>query len=165
MPEGVTVASFAKYPEAVDAVDALIRHDFPAPLVSIVGSNLRSVERVRSRLSYSRIAIRGLITGSWVGLLYWLVFGGSSGQTSGTTAATAAEIASASLLPSIIIGAGVGMLFSVIRFSLQRRNHEFLSMQTLVASNYDVVVPSAFSDQANKALAEHREKCVAGHNH
>ena len=158
VPEGATIATFNKYEEAVDTVDALIRHDFPAPAVAIVGNDLRSVERVRARVSYSRVAIRGLITGSWVGLIYWLIFGGTG--TADTTTTASAQLATTTLMPSVIIGAGVGMLVGVIRFSMQRRSHEFLSFSTIVAASYQVVVPAAMSDQANRALAEHSVQCV-----
>jgi len=41
VPEGEAVAKFDNYAAAVDCVDQLIRHEFPAPMVAIVGSDRR----------------------------------------------------------------------------------------------------------------------------
>ena len=155
VPEGETVANFNTYAAAVDCVDQLIRHDFPAPMVAIVGSDLRTVERVKGRLSYGRVAMQGLITGSWLGLLVSFFI------PTGTTATGTAS--GASSLAAIVIGAGIGMLINIIRFSVTRNRHEFTSGSAVVAASYDVVVPHPLADQAKKAIQEHQEKCVNGH--
>ncbi len=151
VPDGEAIASFDNYAAAVDCVDQLIRHDFPAPMVAIVGSDLRSVERVRGKLSYGTLAFRGLITGSWLGLLFSLFIpvptSGSVGVTTGA---------------AIVIGAGLGMLFNILRFTFSRNRHEFSSTSAVIAATYDVVVPHPMAQQAKNAMAEHLEKCVNG---
>ncbi|MEN9737566.1 MAG: hypothetical protein RJA26_799 [Actinomycetota bacterium] len=152
VPDGEAVASFNNYAAAVDCVDQLIRHDFPAPMVAIVGSDLKSVERVRGKLSYGTLAFRGLITGSWLGLLFSLFIPVSaSGSSVGVTTGAA-----------IVIGAGVGMLLNILRFSLSRNRHEFSSTSAVIAATYDVVVPHPMSQQAKDAIAEHLEQCING---
>lgn len=152
VPDGEAVASFNNYAAAVDCVDQLIRHDFPAPMVAIVGSDLKSVERVRGKLSYGTLAFRGLITGSWLGLLFSLFIPVSaSGSSVGVTTGAA-----------IVIGAGVGMLLNILRFSLSRSRHEFSSTSAVIAGTYDVVVPHPMSQQAKDAIAEHLEQCING---
>jgi hypothetical protein len=152
VPDGEAVASFNNYAGAVDCVDQLIRHDFPAPMVAIVGSDLKSVERVRGKLSYGTLAFRGLITGSWLGLLFSLFIPVSaSGSSVGVTTGAA-----------IVIGAGVGMLLNILRFSLSRNRHEFSSTSAVIAATYDVVVPHPMSQQAKDAIAEHLEQCING---
>lgn len=158
VPEGTVVGEFDKYTDAVDQVDALIRHDFPAPAIAIVGTDLRSVERVRAKLSYAKVAIRGIVTGSWLGLAYWLFFGGTGSDT--VTTATVTSNVQQSLVPAIIIGAGIGMLYQVIRFSVARKSREFLSSSAVVAGRYDVTVPDNLAELAKIKLAEHAEKCA-----
>jgi hypothetical protein len=154
VPEGETVGSFNNYAAAVDCVDQLIRHDFPAPMVAIVGSDLRTVERVKGKLSYGRVAIQGLITGSWLGLIV------SFFVPTGTTTAAGSGVSS---LAAIVIGAGIGMLVNIVRFSVTRKRHEFTSGSAVVAASYDVVVPHPLADQAKKAIADHEAQCVNGH--
>jgi hypothetical protein len=148
VPEGEAVASFENYAAAVDCVDQLIRHDFPAPMVAIVGTDLRSVERVRGKLSYGTLAFRGLVTGSWLGLLVSMfVTTGSVGLTTGA---------------AIVIGAGVGMLVNILRFSLSRNRHEFSSSTAVIASKYEVLVPHPLAQPDTDAIAEHLAKCING---
>lgn len=152
VPNGEAIASFTQYAPAVDYVDQLIRHDFPAPMVAIVGSDLQSVERVRGRLSYGRVALQGVISGSWIGLLISLFLPVSSTSTSSASIGVSTGAA-------IVIGAGVGMLLNILRFSLSRNRHEFSSASAVVAAKYEVVVPHPMVDQALKAIAEHQQNC------
>ena len=73
MPQGEVIANFKQYTDALAYVDNLIKHNFPAGSVAIVGSDLRTVERIRGKVTYARLAIGGAVTGSWVGLAFGLV--------------------------------------------------------------------------------------------
>jgi len=148
MPQGEVIADFLQYEDAVAYVEKLVEGNFPAGLIAIVGSDLRSVERVRGKLSYARIALNGAITGSWLGLFYGLFFGGNPDTSSVTGFATSA-IGSA-----IFIGAGLGMLFQVIRFSLTKRKRGFISQSTFVAKKYEVQVPSNLVGEAAAAASK-----------
>ncbi|MFM5905576.1 MAG: general stress protein [Micrococcales bacterium] len=161
IPDGVSVAEFNNYGAAVDCVDQLIRHEFPAPMVAIVGSDLKTVERVRGKLSYGRVALSGAITGSWLGLIFGLFFG-SAGTDATASAAQATSMTTFSVGSAIVIGAGLGMLFNVLRFSMSRNRHEFMSASSVVAASYQVLVPEAMQDQARNAIREHQEKCING---
>ena len=70
MPQGEVIANFKQYTDALAYVDNLIKHNFPAGSVAIVGSDLRTVERIRGKVTYARLAIGGAVTGSWVGLAF-----------------------------------------------------------------------------------------------
>jgi hypothetical protein len=147
IPNGEVLADFSQYADAVSYVEKLVRNNFPAGLIAIVGSDLRSVERVRGRMSYARVAFSGAVTGAWIGLIYAFLFGPTPNP---------ADIASAgngSLGSAIVIGAGIGMLFNVLRFSLSRNKRGFMSQSTFVASKYQVQVPSNMVSQANEAAA------------
>lgn len=155
VPNGEVIADFADYAGAVDFVDQLIRHDFPAAMVAIIGSDLKTVERVRGKLSYGRVALQGLITGSWLGLLVSLFV--QPGAAAGTTAA--ANTVGVSTLAAVFIGAGIGMLVNILRFSFTRSRHEFSSASAVVAAKYEVVVPHPLVEQAQAAVADHAANC------
>ena len=141
------IGKFTEYADAVSFVDTLINHGFPAGAIAIVGKDLRSVERVRGKMTYGRIALGGAVTGSWLGLLVGLFFGGSTDAT-GTPAM-------GSTFSAVLIGAGIGMLVNILRFSVARNKRAFVSQSSVVAGKYEVQVPGNLSDQAEKAIADH----------
>jgi hypothetical protein len=147
MPKGEVIGKFTEYAEAVAYVDTMISHGFPAGAVAIVGKDLRTVERVRGRMTYGRIALSGAITGSWLGLIVSLFIGGSTDASGNPVAG--------STFSAVFIGAGIGMLINILRFSLARNKHAFVSQSAVIASKYEVQVPSNLVEQAQKAISEH----------
>ena len=101
-PQGETVAAYATYLEAQKAVDHLADKAFPVQLVTIVGTDLRMVERVTGRLSYPRAALGGFLSGAWFGLFVGLLLSLFSSPG-----------AQSPLVPAIFIGGAFGLLFSV----------------------------------------------------
>lgn len=138
IPQGEAVAEFETYQQATKLVNKLVANDFPPSLISIVGEDLKLVETVRAKLGYARVALSGAITGSWIGLIFGLLFGvGFAVDTSGETISQAQNFFSA-----VVIGAGIGMLFNIIRFSASKNRREFLSYPQTIAKTYRVVVPA-----------------------
>ena len=138
------VADFSDYQAAVAFVENLIAHNFPAGAVAIVGSDLRTVERVRAKLSYAKVALGGATTGAWLGLIIGLIFGPGVAESANSDQLTGVE----SAFSAVLIGAGIGMLFNVIRFSLARNKRGFISASSVVASKYQVQVPGDLAEQA-----------------
>ena len=64
LPKGEQVAAYGTYLEAQRAVDHLADKHFPVQIVTIVGLDLRMVERVTGRLSYPRVALAGALSGA-----------------------------------------------------------------------------------------------------
>jgi hypothetical protein len=148
LPNGTTVADFTNYVQAVAYVEQILRGDFPATSIAIVGTNLSTVERIKAKINYGKVALNGAMTGSWLGLLFYLVFG-----TAGSDQATQQF----SLVSSLLIGAGIGMLAQVIRFSLAKNKRNFSSGSLVVAQKYEVVVPSELTSEAAQAYAKGAE--------
>ncbi|MCL2463816.1 MAG: hypothetical protein FWF28_01940, partial [Micrococcales bacterium] len=73
LPQGETVAAYATYLEAQHAVGHLADSQFPVHFVTIVGSDIKTVERVLRRLSYPSVAIGGFASGAWFGLFVGLI--------------------------------------------------------------------------------------------
>jgi hypothetical protein len=145
IPEGQTLATFADYKLAVSYVESMIENDFPARLVSIIGTDLKSVESIKGKLGYGRVSLSGALTGSWLGMFFGLVFDATG---TGTEALLLTNVAA-----GVVIGAGIGMLLNVIRFSLTKNRRGFISGQMVVAKKYEVVVPKEQLQLAKKAVA------------
>ena len=136
-PQGETVAAYDTYLQAQRAVAHLADKDFPVQLVTIVGTDLRMVERVTGRLSYPRAALGGFLTGAWLGLFVGLLLSLFSVEGSSTP-----------IVSAILIGGAFGMLFSVVTYSITRSRRDFTSTSQIVASSYAVLCKA---EQANKA--------------
>jgi hypothetical protein len=152
IPNGSAVSEFNDYKDAVAYVERIILGDFPATSIAIVGTNLTSVERVRARISYGRVAASGAAAGVWLGLLIFILFAYSS------TPATENPEPLFSIGSALLVGAGVGMLFQVIRFSLAKGKRGFASASQIVAGKYEVVVPSELVNEASAAYVKGGEE-------
>jgi hypothetical protein len=142
MPTGVEVASYATYLEAQKAVDHLSDKAFPVQLVTIVGTDLRLVERITGRLTYARVAGAGAMSGAWFGLmislLYWVFT--PSGEFP--------------LLAGVLIGAAFGILFAIVSYAFTGGKRDFTSASQVVASRYAVLCEPGHAGQAGQLLAE-----------
>src|ERR687889_2684740 len=72
---GVQVASFDSYEQAQAAVDHLSDQKFPVENVTIIGSDLRMVEKVLGRMTMGRAVAAGAAGGAWWGLFVGLLLG------------------------------------------------------------------------------------------
>ncbi|SDC36602.1 hypothetical protein SAMN05216410_1732 [Sanguibacter gelidistatuariae] len=148
LPRGDQIAAYSTYLEAQKAVEALSAAGFPVQHVTIVGTDLKMVERVTGRLTYSRVAAAGVASGAWFGLFVGLLlslFGGTG---------TALP-----LFVAIGIGAGFGLLFSVLSYSLTRGKRDFTSASQIVAMSYALLCDSDRAGEAGRIL---REKNLQG---
>src|SRR2546430_7601528 len=60
--------------QAQRAVDSLSDNDFPVRNLAIVGTELKSVERVTGRLTRGKVAAAGAVSGLWIGLFVGIAF-------------------------------------------------------------------------------------------
>lgn len=141
IPDGETVASFSDYAGAQAAVDTLAAADFPVRRASIVGSDLKSVERITGRLSYGKAAAAGALSGAWLGLFFGLLLIIVSPQSGFVFVGAAA-----------LIGAAFGMLFNVVTYTARRRRRDFSSIAQIVASSYSVIVETELANKARNIL-------------
>ena len=72
---GVQVGSYDSYEQAQAAVDYLSDEKFPVENVTIIGSDLRMVEKVTGRLTWGRALAAGAAGGAWWGLFVGLLLG------------------------------------------------------------------------------------------
>ena len=137
-----TVASFATYPEAHAAVDRLAVSGFPVEEIEIVGSGLRTVERVTGRLSPAGAALRGAGSGAWIGLFVGLLVG----------LFTYGPAWIGLIVGGLVIGAFFGGVLGLAAGWEARRHGEFSSLQSVVATRYDVIALDGRASDARAAL-------------
>ena len=155
IPNGQIIAELPTYGEAVAYVEQLIRGDFAATAIAIVGSELSTVERVRARISYARVALNGAMIGAFVGLiLSFFNDGTTTGTGTGTSSTATALSAQQTSAATIILGAGVGMAIQLLRFALTKNKRGFLSASMVVAKKYDIMVPTAMASAAAEAYSK-----------
>jgi hypothetical protein len=148
VPSGETIGSYTSYLDAQKAVDYLADEKFPVQHVSIVGNDLKIVERVTGKLSYPRVAMRGAMTGAWFGLFIGVMlsfFDGTSGTAGGPYV---------NVFTAVLMGAAFWMLFAIIGYAAQRGKRDFTSTNQVLASNYDVIVTTDVAMEARRLLAQ-----------
>lgn len=143
VPQGDTVGSYTSYLDAQKAVDYLADQQFPVQLVSIVGNDLKMVERVTGRLSYPRVALSGALSGMWFGLFVGVML---SFFTPGG--------GPFSIITSVLMGAAFFMLFGIVTYATQRGKRDFTSTSQVVATNYDVIVAFEAANEARRLLQQ-----------
>ncbi|PNH80910.1 general stress protein [Arthrobacter sp. AFG20] len=143
VPTGDTVGSYTSYLDAQKAVDYLADQQFAVHLVSIVGNDLKMVERVTGRLSYPRVALSGALSGMWFGLFVGVML--SFFTPAGGTF---------SIISSVLMGAAFFMLFGIVTYAMQRGKRDFTSTSQVVATNYDVVVAFEAAQEARRLLQQ-----------
>jgi hypothetical protein len=141
IPKGDVLGTYDTYPEAQQVVDRLARADFDVSKLSIIGSDLKTVERVTGKLTYGRAAAGGAATGAWFGLFGGiLLFMISPSPNLGFAVA------------AILIGAGFGMLFGVVAYAVNRRRRDFTSTHQVIAASYQILAPSEQIARAQSVL-------------
>ena len=140
-----TVASYATYAEAQQAVDSLSDRGFPVEAVEIIGHDVRLVERVTGRLTNARAAAAGAGSGAWFGLFIGLLVG---------LFTTGPEWLGL-VLGGLLIGAFWGALFGFFAHWVTRGQRDFTSVSNLVAGRYELTVANEQAQRARELLGEH----------
>jgi hypothetical protein len=141
---GVQVGSFDSYGQAQAAVDHLSDEKFPVENVTIVGTDLRMVEKVTGRLTTGRAIAAGAAGGAWWGLFVGLLLG---------IFATDGSAWIATVLTGLLIGLVFGVLFGWIGYAAMRGRRDFVSTSAIVAGRYDILCNPAYAEQARTLLA------------
>jgi hypothetical protein len=143
IPKGDVLGTYETYLEAQNVVDRLAKADFEVKQLSIVGNDLKTVERVTGKLSYGRTALAGAASGAWFGLFFGvLLILFSPTPQLGLVAAAA------------LIGAGFGMLLGLVGYAINRRRRDFTSTHQVLASSYQIIIDSELTAKAQQVLAQ-----------
>lgn len=134
---GEKVASFPTYEQAQKAVSSLIAGEVPARDIAIVGSGLRSIERITGKLGYATAARSGALNGLMLGLLFAFIF------VLGTP-----TVQISAFIGVLLVGMALGMLLSLGTYSIVRRRRDFASVMQVAADHYDVCVAAGSVQKA-----------------
>jgi hypothetical protein len=140
----MSLGVYDRYSQAQGVVDYLSDHGFPVQNVAIVGTELKTVERVTGRLTRGRVALAGAISGLWIGLFVGIAFAifSDKGQLG-------------FLITTPLLGAVFGLIWSQLGFRTvtQGGTRDFASVSQVVATKYEVLVEHNLAERARDLLA------------
>ena len=141
------LGSYPDYAQAQTVVDTLSDAGFPVETVTIVGADLRLVERVTGRMTRGRAALAGALSTGWIGLLFGLFLGLFA--ESGTTLLLLA-------LYGALFGAVFGAALGFAAHAATGGRRDFSSTSGLAASRYEVLVEHDRAEEAERIVAQSR---------
>lgn len=139
-----SLAIYDTYAEAQSAVDYLADRKFAVENLAIVGTDLKSVERVLGRKNWATVLRGGVGSGlsmavffSLLALLFfpsdrWLIF----------------------ILVALVIGVGISVIFAAIGYAFTGGRRDFTSVTQTVATRYEVLIEHKVRDEARALLDE-----------
>ena len=138
-----SVGLYNTYDDAQRAVDYLADEKFEVQNLAIVGTELKSVERVLGRRTWSTVIAQGVQSGLSTGLLVallLLIFVQQAG----------------SFLPLLLSALGIGIVlgigFAALGYALSRGRRDFTSVSQTVATKYEVLCEHKVAAQAREML-------------
>jgi hypothetical protein len=146
IPKGDVLGTYDTYPEAQQVVDKLAKADFDVRQLAIIGSDLKTIERVTGKLTWGRAALGGAATGAWLGLFAGSLLFLFTASPNPTYA-----------FAVILLGAAFGMLFGIVSYAISRRRQDYTSTHQVVASSYQVIAPSSVIVRAQELLQRPEE--------
>ncbi len=139
-----SVGIFNSYADAQKAVDYLADERFPVQNLAIVGTDLKSVERVLGRKSWSTVLSQGVSSGISTGLLVGLVM---------LIFAKPPSVA-LMLVTCLAIGIAIGLTFAAVGYAMTRGKRDFTSVTQTVATKYEVLCEHKVAIQAREMLLQ-----------
>jgi hypothetical protein len=140
----MSLGIYDDYMQAQRVVDYLSDHEFPVQNVAIVGTDLKSVERITGRLTRGRVAAAGAVSGFWIGLFVGIAFAlfSSDGQLG-------------FLITTPLLGALFMLVWSQLGYTAATRGgtRDFASLTQVVATKYEVLAEHNVVEQARQILA------------
>ncbi len=138
-----SVGNFASYEDAQRAVDHLADAQFPVENLAIVGTDLRSIERVLGRRTWGTVISQGvqsgLSTGLLVAFLMWIL------QPQANFLVL--------LLSALVIGILIGIAFAALGYWMAQGRRDFTSVSRTVATRYELLSEHKVAGQARELLA------------
>jgi heat induced stress protein YflT len=139
-----SVGIYQTYAEAQKAVDYLADQRFEVQNLAIVGTDLKSVERVLGRRSWGTVIVQGLQSGLSTGLLVALVM----------FIFTRPSSVLLLLLVALGIGITLGIVFNAAAYAMTGGRRDFTSVTQTVATKYEVLCEHKLAAQAREMLQQ-----------
>ena len=139
-----SVGIYQTYADAQKAVDYLADQRFEVQNLAIVGTDLKSVERVLGRRSWGTVLMQGIQSGLSTGLLVGLVM----------LIFTKPGNVLLLLLVALAIGIVLGVVFNAAAYAMTRGRRDFTSVTQTVATKYEVLCEHKVAAQAREMLQQ-----------
>jgi hypothetical protein len=139
-----SVGIYQSYADAQKAVDYLADEKFEVQNLAIVGTDLKSVERVLGRKNWGTVIAQGAQSGISTGLLValvMLIFGAASNWL-------------LVLLVALLIGITIGIGFAAAAYAMSQGKRDFTSVTQTVATRYEVLCEHKVAAQARELLGK-----------
>ena len=137
-----SVGIYDSYDDAQKAVDFLADAKFEVQNLAIVGTELKSVERVLGRRNWGTVVTQGMQSGISTGLLVGLV----------VFIFTRPSSILLLLLVSLAIGVLLGVGFNAAAYAMSRGRRDFTSVTQTIATKYEVLCEHKVAAQAREML-------------
>lgn len=138
-----SVGVYDSYPDAQKVVDFLADSKFPVQNLAIVGTELRSVERVTGRRTWATVfgvgLQNGVTTGLLVSMLMWFLQPNENFMLL--------------LVYGLSMGLLVGVVISVVAHLMTRGRRDFTSVSQTVATKYEILAEHKVAAQAREMVA------------
>lgn len=141
----MSLGVYDRYEQAQSVVDYLSDNEFPVQNLAIVGTELRTLERISGRLTRGKVAAAAAASGVWMGLFIGVAFAlfGGGGNAWGF------------VITLVILGALFGAIWSQIGYSALTRGgtRDFSSVSQVVATKYEVLVEHKLAERAREMIS------------
>ena len=138
-----SVGLYNSYDDAQRAVDYLADEKFEVQNLAIVGTELKSVERVLGRRNWGTVIAQGVQSGLSTGLLVALVL-------------LIFTPSGMNFLALFVVALGIGIVlgigFAALGYALSRGRRDFTSISQTVATKYEVLCEHKVAAQAREML-------------
>lgn len=140
----MSLGVFDTYDEAQKAVDYLSDKQFPVENLLIVGTDLKQLERVTGRLTRSKVAAGGAVSGAWLGAFVGLIFAMFAQD----------GFALVRVVTTMAFGALFGLVWALVGYQVTGGNRDFMSISQVVATRYEVLTEHKHAARARELLTE-----------
>ncbi|WP_152360392.1 general stress protein [Microlunatus speluncae] len=139
-----SVGIYNSYADAQKAVDYLSDQKFEVQNLAIVGTELKSVERVLGRKTWRTVLISGVQTGVSTGLLVALLM----------LIFVPVPNLLVLFLVALAIGIAISIVFQAIGYALTQGKRDFTSITQTVATKYEVLCEHKVAAKARELLLQ-----------
>src|SRR5690606_20525955 len=139
-----SVGIYNSYADAQKAVDYLSDQKFEVQNLAIVGTELKSVERVLGRKTWKTVLLGGVQAGVSTGLLVGLLM----------LIFVPTQNILLLFLVALLIGIAINVVFQAIGYALSQGKRDFTSVTQTVATKYEVLCEHKVAARARELLQQ-----------
>ncbi|GAB3767099.1 YflT domain-containing protein [Microlunatus parietis] len=139
-----SVGIYSSYADAQKAVDFLSDKKFEVQNLAIVGTELKSVERVLGRKTWRTVLLNGLQSGVSTGLLVGLLM----------LIFLPVPNILVLFLVALAIGIAISIVFQAIGYALSQGKRDFTSVTQTIATKYEVLCEHKVAAKARELLLQ-----------